>query len=170
MSSATVIADASPLVALSLIDRLAWLHPLFGEVRVVNTVLQEVLTGQFDASERGLQAALHAQWIIAVTPSPHGATDQPTPWAMLDPGEADSIAYASSLAQKPLVLMDERAGRQVCTELGLPVVGTAGVMLLAKRRGLVANVKPEFERLHQAGFWIAPAVTKIVLQQAGEWP
>jgi predicted nucleic acid-binding protein len=174
VTAGVVIADASPLVALSLIERLEWLPTLFGAAHVVEAVLAGVLTGQFESSERAIQLAVSRSWLITVSPDAGKLPSQapvPAPGSeLLDLGEAQTIAYALSQKHKPLVLMDERAGRKVCAELQLPVLGTAGLILLAKRRGLVAQIKPEFERLHQAGFWIAPVVTKTLLQQAGEWP
>jgi predicted nucleic acid-binding protein len=178
VTAGVVIADASPLVALSLIERLEWLPKLFGAAHVVEAVLAEVLTGQFESSERAIQLAVSRSWLITVSPDAGKLPSQAPVQApgsvpgseLLDLGEAQTIAYALSQKHKPLVLMDERAGRKVCAELQLPVLGTAGLILLAKRRGLVAHIKPEFERLHQAGFWIAPVVTKTLLQQAGEWP
>jgi predicted nucleic acid-binding protein len=172
---ASLIADASPLVALSLVDRLHWLPKIFGPVHVVGTVLQEVLTGQFDASESRIRAALDEAWLLPVEPdrsSPSRSALQQRPdWKLLDTGEADSILYAmtqSHLPTPPVLLMDERAGRSVCASLGLPVLGTAGLIVLAKERNLVTTAKPEFERLHQAGFWLAPEVVRMCLRRCGE--
>jgi predicted nucleic acid-binding protein len=186
VTAAVVIADASPLVALSLIDQLKWLPQLFGAAHVVDAVLAEVLTGHFDASERAIELAVNSKWLVPVSPDAGNlSTDRSTDLTtgrvtdfpdhapgceLLDLGEAQTIAYALQQTHKPLVLMDERAGRKVCAELHLPVLGTGGLIVLAKRRGLLARIKPEFERLHQAGFWIAPVVTKTLLEQAGEWP
>ncbi len=171
---AVLIADASPLVALSLVDRLHWLPEIFGPVRVVGTVLQEVLTGQFDASERRIRSALDEGWLLPVEPdrsSPSRIALQQRPdWKLLDPGEADSIAYAMARTYltPPMMLMDERAGRSVCASLALPVIGTAGLIVLAKERKRVTAAKPEFERLHEAGFWLAPEVVRMCLRRCGE--
>ena len=176
---ASLIADASPLVALSLVDRLHWLPEIFGPVHVVTTVLQEVLTGQFDASESSTRTALGTAsdegWLLPVEPdrsSPSRIALQQRPdWKLLDPGEADSIAYAMAQTHHPtppVLLMDERAGRSVCASLALPVIGTAGLIVLAKERKLVTAAKPEFERLHGAGFWLAPEVVRMCLRRCGE--
>ena len=172
---AFLIADASPLVALSLMDRLHWLPEIFGLVHIVGTVLQEVLTGQFDASESRIRTASDEGWLLPVEPdrsSPSRIALQQRPdWKLLDPGEADSIAYAMAQTHQPrppVLLMDERAGRSVCAGLGLPVIGTAGLIVLAKERKLIATAKPEFERLHTAGFWLAPEVVRTCLRRCGE--
>lgn len=171
----SLIADASPLVALSLVDRLHWLPEIFGPVHVVATVLQEVLTGQFDASENSIRTALDKGWLMPIEPNRSSPTrtnlQLRADWKLLDPGEADSIACAMAqihYPMPPVLLMDERAGRSVCASLGLPVLGTAGLIVLAKERRLIATAKPEFERLHSAGFWLAPEVVRVCLRRCGE--
>ncbi len=53
-----ILADASPLIGLSLIDQLPLLPAIFGSVQVAPIVLSEVLTGQFDTGEAAIRAAL----------------------------------------------------------------------------------------------------------------
>ncbi len=87
----------------------------------------------------------------------------------LDEGETDCIRIAlSEGAAKVLVLMDERAGRAVAQELGIWVAGTAAVIGLAKKQGLITSVKPSFERLHSSDFRISAEVIRAVLSSAGE--
>jgi uncharacterized protein len=167
-----VIADASPLVALSLIDRLELLRQLFGVVHVVQAVAHEVLTGSFTVSENRIRAAIEQGWLSVVDASlarsDGFAPKQLMGWKQLDAGEAQSIAYAASLADKALILIDERAAKQLCDELGLATLGTAGILLLAKQKGSISWVRPELERLHQAGFWLSPVVIRQILARAGE--
>ena len=169
-----VIADASPLVALSLIDRLHWLPELFGTVHVVQSVMHEVLTDRFAQSEQNIRKAVANGWLEIVEHVPQVALDvlssELASWMELDAGEAQSIAYAKGLQHNALLLIDERAGRLVCSELGLATVGTAGIVRLAKEHQLIPLVKPELARLHEAGFWLTPAVTTSVLKRAGELP
>ena len=119
--------------------------------------------------------ALDKGWLMPIEQNHRSPTrislQQRADWKLLDPGEADSIAYAMAPthhATPPVLLMDERAGRSVCASLGLPVIGTAGLIVLAKERKLVTAAKPEFERLHGAGFWLAPQVVRMCLLRCGE--
>jgi uncharacterized protein len=169
-----VVADASPLVALSLIDRLNLLEKLFNSVQVVQAVMDEVLTDRFTISEAAIRTAIEQAWLETVDASMASADafdlKQQMGWKQLDAGEAQSIAYAASLTQQTLLLMDERAGKQLSDELGLATLGTAGILLAAKSRGLITLVRPELERLHQAGFWLSPSIMRQVLTTAGELP
>ena len=69
---------------------------------------------------------------------------------MLDEGEA-SLLRAALNQQKPcLVVIDETAARAVASELGFTVTGVVGIIIAAKRRGLIASAKNVFETLLQA--------------------
>ena len=54
-------------------------------------------------------------------------------------------------------MMDDQAGRRVAKELGLPVVGSAGLLLLAKQKGLIAAYSLTGDITAQ-GYWLSDAV------------
>jgi predicted nucleic acid-binding protein len=65
--------------------------------------------------------------------------------------------------------MDERRGRAVATSYGLNVAGLLGVLLQAKRKGLVPSVKPLIDQLiKQVDFRVSNQLYATVLQAAGE--
>lgn len=82
-------------------------------------------------------------------------------------GEAETIVLARELGAD-WVLMDERKGRRKLGQLGVPKVGTVGILLLAKNRGLIAAVAPELERLRLRGFTISQTVVDAILEEAKE--
>jgi predicted nucleic acid-binding protein len=67
-----------------------------------------------------------------------------------------------------LVILDDRPARRLALGLGLPVVGTMGVLLRAKRTGTIPAVRPLLEQLLRAGFRLSPAIREKVLTDAGE--
>ncbi|HEX2913517.1 MAG TPA: DUF3368 domain-containing protein [Chloroflexia bacterium] len=86
----------------------------------------------------------------------------------LDKGEAESLALAVELGAD-LVLVDERKGRKVASRLGLNRTGILGVLLVAKKRGLIGNIRPILDDLkNKAGFWISDDVYNETLRLAGE--
>lgn len=65
--------------------------------------------------------------------------------------------------------MDERRGHQVALQLGLKTIGVLGILVQAKRAGLLAAVRPVIDRLEQdALFWIGPRLRARVLSIADE--
>jgi len=67
------------------------------------------------------------------------------------------------------ILIDETLGRSEAIRLGLDVTGAVGVLIRAKRKGLIGEVKPEIERLiGEAGFWLHPTFVAEALRSVGE--
>ena len=161
-----VISDASPLIGLAIVDGLAWLPQLLGEVWIPPSVHREVLPG---VSARGVVAIAAAIKRKSVRVWKKGIPPPTLPLPDLDEGETDCIHIALSLGDgNALILMDERAGRAVASERGVRVAGTAAVIGFAKKRGLIDSAKGRFERLHATDFRISAAVIQAVLRDVGE--
>ena len=157
-----VVADAGPLIALARLDALPWLPLLFSHAWVTETVLAECLAG-IDAVECGrIRAAVDRGQLEVRTPPPSDLG-----WTV-DAGEASAIAAALELGAG--VLMDDRAGRRLATRLGLPVIGVLGVLVLAKRAGLVAEIRPLVITLVNSGYFLSSGVIEQALRLAGESP
>jgi len=67
-----------------------------------------------------------------------------------------------------VVILDDARAREAAARLGLKFKGTLGVLLDAKRAGLLASVAPQLERLDALGFRLARATREAVLRLAGE--
>lgn len=83
-------------------------------------------------------------------------------------GEAEAIALAVEI--KPdWLLIDDADGRKLAKAEGAPVVGLMGVLLMAKRDGLVSEVRPLVDSLAaDAGFYLSSTIRREVLRLAGE--
>ena len=68
-----------------------------------------------------------------------------------------------------LVLIDEKKGRAVAKRLGLRYLGLLGVLVEAKQRGLIDELKPILDLLIQkAGFRVSQTLYGQVLASVGE--
>lgn len=85
----------------------------------------------------------------------------------LDDGEAQAIALAMELGEIPIILDDKKA-RRIAKQMGLNVIGTMGVLLRAKRKGLIDEVKPLLETLKDVGFYMTDDLYQETLRIADE--
>lgn len=86
----------------------------------------------------------------------------------LDKGESETIALAVEL-KADLILLDEKDGRQMAQRFGLNMAGVLGVLLEAKKKNLVGELRPQLDALRQsAGFYLSEGVYQQVLRLAGE--
>jgi predicted nucleic acid-binding protein len=50
----------------------------------------------------------------------------------------------------------------------LITLGTAGLLVQAKRAGILPEIAPLFQKLEVSSYWISPEIVNWALQQAGE--
>lgn len=146
----------SPLIFLAKLERLALLHQSSSEVYVPPQVLAEI-RAQRDPSVGAIEQAVQ-DWLRVK--APRGGTESAI-------GEAAVIALALELDADRVVL-DDLAARRWARREGLRVVGTVGLLLAARLRGEVPNLRREIERLRAHGFRASDELVRAVLEEAGE--
>ena len=161
--NAKLICNTGPIVALSMIDRIDILRHLFELVAVPEAVHKEILEG--GPINAGLSNYRKAKWIKVMTLS---NPIDPLLRTSLDDGEAAVIGLARELNAN-LVLIDERKARKIArTIYGLHVIGSARVLVEAKRHGLLDNVGVALQAMRDGGYWIGDSIVDAALKQAGE--
>lgn len=147
-----VITDSSCFILLEKIDALDILNKLF----------KVVLTTPEIANEYGLPLP---EWVVIQRVDDFEL--QQRFYQYVDKGEASAIALACEI-HPDFVILDDLEARQFAIKLGLPVKGSAGIILKAKQNGIIPAVKPYLNLMQQTNFRIAPSVIKTVLKEAGE--
>lgn len=161
--SGAIVSNTGPLVALAVIDRLDLLNCLFDEVIVPEAVHFELLEG--GAKQAGVVAYRQAHWIERKKIT---EPQDPLLGSVLDTGEASVIQLARE-RNIDRVLIDERKGRQIAREIyGLQVIGSARVLVEAKRQGYLDNVEEAIIAMRQHGYWLHENIVNVILKKAGE--
>ena len=70
--------------------------------------------------------------------------------------------------RRPGAVLDDRAARRRATIASIPIIGTVGVVALARQRGILDAAAPVYPALRDAGLFLSPALFKGVLAQLGE--
>ncbi len=158
-----IVVNTSPIIYLSSINKSSILKKLFREVFIPEAVKQEVISGGKD--DFGVKELKNAGWIK--TKKIKNELAKKYLLTDIDNGEAEVIILAEELKAKTIV-MDDRLGRKVARLRGFNVIGTLRLLVIAKEKGFITEVKPLLDRLKEAGFWIDKAVYKAVLIKSHE--
>ena len=156
------VADASPLILLGKIGRAALLSRLSDELAIPEAVAREVT--QRPEGERVIGELTNFPGVQIV--SQILVASQIAVWD-LGPGESQVLAHASAVPNSRAVL-DDLEARRCAQSLGLPVIGTLGVVLRARRRGLIEAARPVIDELRQAGLYASDQLIEQALAHLGE--
>ncbi len=155
----SAVADSSPLILFARIGQLGMLQALFDELLIPPAVYREVV--ERGRGRPGASEVAGAQWIRVQRPA-GGATGL----TKLGAGEAEAIALAEE--RRLALLVDDRGGRAVAAARRIEVIGSAGVLLTAKRRGLIVVMQPLLDELLAIGLHLDDGLYAGVLALAGE--
>lgn len=158
-----VVADSGPLIALARLNLLRLLQIHFDEVQVPDEVFAECTIHPHRPGAQAIRAARDAGLFACVAVT---GVDRFVDEHLLDPGEAAALILAQQ--RNCPALVDERKGRRVARQLGIPVVGTVGVLLAARQAGDIAALAPLLDALTSFGYRIPAEVVRAALRRVGE--
>lgn len=154
--------NASPLIFLTkggLLDLLK----LAGEKVVVPTPVAVEIRRR-GPTDLTVQAIERTDWLVIVESPPIPGLIQA--W---DLGQGESSVLAWALAHPDTeAIVDDLAARRCAAALGIPVRGTLGIILTAKKRGQIPAARPVLEKLRQAGMYLSTRVINQALALVGE--
>ncbi len=86
--------------------------------------------------------------------------------ASVDAGEAEAIVLAQELGLK--VVLDDLRARRLAHRFEVKVIGTLGILVRAKRQGLLERLEPLLDQLEGIGFHMTRELKEEALRQASE--
>jgi predicted nucleic acid-binding protein len=150
-----VVSNSSPLIALARIQRLDLLPAIFESVFIPPAVAREIAP-----SIPALPTWLRIQ-VASVLPL------APLLRRRLGAGEREALALAIEL-RADWIILDDLPARRSAEANGLNVIGTLGMLIRAKRGGLLKSIRPELDALLRTAFFLSAQLYDQVLQAAGE--
>ena len=150
-----VVSNSSPLIAFAAIELLNLFPALFDSVLIPPAVAREIAPSIPTAPP----------WLRVRdvrTPLPQAVLRR-----SLGDGEREALALAVEI-QAERILLDDRPARRVAQELQLLVTGTAGILLAAKRHGLIPLIRPYLDALIGKSFFMGPDLYDDLLRLGGE--
>lgn len=147
-----IIADASCLILLDKIGALDLLFKLYGTIIITQEIADE------------FQETL-PKWIKVKNVA--NKNQQLILETILDKGEASAIALALECTDS-LLIIDERKGRKLASQLDLNITGSLALIIEAKRRGYITGVKPILDKIESTNFYISEQLRMLILKSADE--
>lgn len=158
----TVITDTSPVFYLHRLGYLELLEKLYGGIIIPYSVSEELDEGRKAGED--VPDIEKYKWItLKKIPVPSHIKIIPD----LGKGEAEAIALALE-ERLHLLIIDDSLAREIAKLLSLNFTGTAGVLLRAKKEGLINEIKPVLDKLKAAGFFLKDKLVDDILKLSGE--
>ncbi len=159
-----VVSDTTPLIALMKAELLELLQKLFGRILIPQAVFRELTSNA--AFQNEAEAIKTCSFLDVVTVSDSRTADVLRRATGLDFGESEAIVYAENSAAD-ILLMDERKGRQIASSMGLPVMGSIGVLMEAHTAGLLAtnDLRSAIDRMQDAGIRLSERLIQSILDE-----
>lgn len=159
-----IVINTGPIIALvAATDSLDWLALLYRKVWLPHEVAEELLAGGVLSPE--------PSWVRAA-----GDVFQPQPplpdlpsflMRELDRGEA-SVIQTAIKKHVSTVAIDEKTGRRVARLHGLKVTGSLGILVRARKAGLVESLDECIRQMRSKGIWLSESLTREALFEVGE--
>lgn len=151
-----VVADTSPLIFFSKLGYLYYLRIVFETVYIPKAVFEEV-TARKDEVLNSIKAMIEESFVVVEEAEPALALTN------LHSGEVEAITLAKRL--NCWVILDDSKARRIAKREGLRVIGTAGLLKVIIKRGLIKEeAEVLFERLARYGFRMRRRVFLNILE------
>lgn len=157
-----LICDTSPLQYLHQLELLHILPTLGERVWVPPAVVNELTVGRLLGVN--LPDVEVLDWVTVRRP----ISEMALPLVVhLGPGETEVLMLALE-EREAVAVLDDALARDLAETLKVPFTGTLGLLLDAKKAGLIVEVRPLLDQLNALRFRLALPTYEAVLRLAGE--
>ena len=159
-----IISDTTPIIALMKASQLNLLEILFSKILIPRAVFEELVSNISFKDEA--ETIRSSPFINIVTVSDHKTVDILRRATGLDLGESEAIVYAEEIAAD-IFLMDERKGRAIASSMGLPVMGSIGVLREAYAAKIITakQFRSAIAKMQEVGIRLSERLIRSVLDE-----
>jgi predicted nucleic acid-binding protein len=155
-----IVADSSALIALAVCDGLSVILKIYDDLKIPEAVYMEIVAPEKPHSDA--LGAFLTERVVKVDVSQWVVTA-----GGLGRGEIEAMALYKQLSADVLLIDDHRA-RVIAENNQIECIGALGLLLVAKRRGVISAVVPYVQKLRQSSIFYGDDLLDRVLNLAGE--
>ena len=158
-----VIVNSTPIISLSIIEQLDLLSKLYDQVFIPRAVYEEVcMEGESRIGAKSLKSADFFH-IVSIKNSEARQFLSTS----LHKGEIEVMILAKEL-EADLIIIDDYQARKHAKFLGLKITGTLGILLKAKKKNLIENIKPFLDTLIKNDIYIGKKLYQKIIELSKE--
>lgn len=156
-----IIADSSPLIALAIINKLHLLSDIFQEIIVPFSVHQEIAQ-----SDKKFSSLLQ-EWTKPFIKKCNNTDAFNAYQLSLGKGESEAIVLSKEFKES-ILLLDDKKGRKVAKLENQKVIGTIGILILAKEKGLISEIRSSLNLFEEHDIHLSKSLIERALEISGE--
>jgi predicted nucleic acid-binding protein len=139
-----VISDTTPIISLMKIDYLDILEKLYKNIIIPRAVYDELIINTDYDDE--IDIIKRCTFLKVQDVEENLSVLLLQKQLNLDKGESEAIVLANNI-NADLIVIDERKARKIAKDIGLNVTGTLGILVEAKQKELIKELKPLLDGL-----------------------
>jgi hypothetical protein len=154
-----VIADTGALISLIHIGQLDLIEEVFGNFYIAKAVWDELQ--KYDNPDFDVSILKDIESKVKVIKTKNHLS------VIMDYGESESAILYEELNANYLLIDDNKA-RLIAESLNINCIGTLGLLIKAKQKGLLTELKPLFKKLLLFGRFFSKKLLNDILVKLGE--
>jgi predicted nucleic acid-binding protein len=158
MADSCWVVNASPLIALAKVDRLDLLLAPSRTLVVPEAVAHEIQVGP-----TGDPASVALAKGFGGEPVPAELSHEISPWGL---GRGESAVLCLAQKRGATAIIDDRDARRAAKAMGIPLLGTLGVILRARAEGRVDSASEILKALQRNGLRLNHELVATALRTA----
>lgn len=160
----TVVSNSTPIILLQKIGYLDLLQKLYSKIYIAKAVYREIFIDGIEKTEKH-DFLLKYNWIEIVEIKNIEAKKMFT--TSLHDGEVETMILAMEKSAD-LCILDDLLARKYAKGFDLNVTGTLGLIVTAKKKGFIKEVKSLIDKLIDVGMFIGEDLYNIIISMANE--
>lgn len=154
-----VVADTGALISLELTGHIGLIEEVFDEFYIAEAVWKELNAYDNPTFNKAILKELESR-VVKITSKNHLSM-------VLDYGESESVILYEQI-NADFLLIDDQKARIIAESFDVNCIGTIGLLISAKSKGLIPALKPIFMVWIRSGRFFSKKLLNMVLSQEGE--
>ena len=154
-----VIADTSSLISLILVQQIELVDKIFGQLYIPKAVWEELKNYDNPELDTGSIQQLEND-VLEITSNNYLSI-------VIDYGESETVILYEEI-NADYLLIDDTKARTIAESLGVHCIGSIGLLIKAKQKGLVTELKPIFKNWLNNEIYFSKKLLNQILKDVGE--